>query len=508
LSRVLFSLRRQLLAITLLVFSLASVAILWSTREVIQQVGTSEARRDGQRSASLLSTALTSKVAERDLAELEETLVALVAKDQFVYLQVLDTTGAVLAGAGRTELAPEETGTSVHRFSAPLILEGRTYGQVRFAFAKDAELALVDLIFWRVLIACVGCLALAALGQTYLSGLATRRLTSLREGSERMAAGEQGVEIPDHGNDEMATLAQAFNRMSQALTDRERELRDINQQLEQRVEVRTKHLEEALKTLQLTQNDLVEAQKLSSLGSLVAGVSHELNTPIGNAVTAASALNDTLRDLTRQVESQAVSRKALVQGMATGREMAELVLRSTERASSLIASFKRMAVDETSQQRRTFDLRSTLEDLVRAFAPTLKRYRWLVQLDVPPGIAMDSYPGPLDQVVGNLLQNAERHAFAPDDAGTFSITAHMEGDRVLLTLSDTGQGMSQEVVGRIFEPFFTTRLGQGGSGLGLSIARNIVHGTLAGSISVQSILGQGTVFPINLPLHAPAAKAK
>ncbi len=505
-TRLLFTLRHQLLAITLLVFGLASIAMLWSTRQVVQAVGESEARRDGQRSGSLLSTALRAVVAERNLAELEETLAALVAHEEFVYLQVVDTNGAVLAGAGRVELIPQSAGNDIHRFSEPLVLEGRAYGQVHFALAKEAENLLVQLIFWRVLAACVGFLALAGFAQAYFTGLATQRLTTLREATERMAAGEQGVEIPARGQDEMAALAQTFNRMSQTLTDRERQLQDINLQLEQRVNDRTRHLEDALQALRLTQDDLVEAQKLSSLGRLVAGVSHELNTPIGNAVTAASALSDTLRDLTRQVESQAVSRKRLVETMATGREMAALVLSSTERASSLIASFKRMAVDDTSQQRRSFDLRSTLEDLMRAFAPTLKRYRWSVQLDIPHGIVMDSFPGPLDQVVGNLLQNAERHAFAPDREGTFTMAARAHGDRVSLTLTDTGQGMAPEVLARIYEPFFTTKLGEGGSGLGLSIVRNLVHGLLGGHMTVQSTPALGTKFTIDLPRVAPEFK--
>lgn len=507
-NRLLFTLRQQLVAITLLVFGLASVAMLWSTREVVLEVGAAEGRRDGLRSGSLLSTALTDKVAQRDLAGLEETLTALVANDDFLYLQVLDTNGVILGSAGPVVPENLQSDDSAHRFSAALVLESRTYGQVFFGLARDSEKQLVNLIFWRVLVACLGCLALAALAQAYLSGLVTHRLTALRLGSERMAAGGSRVEVPDHGQDEMAALAQAFNRMSQALTERERQLQDVNQQLERRVDERTRHLADALKTLKLTQDDLVEAQKLSSLGSLVAGVSHELNTPIGNAVTAASALNDTLRDLTRQVESQAVSRKNLVQTLATGREMAELVLSSTERASNLIASFKRMAVDDTSQKRRRFDLRSTLEDLVRSFGPTLRRYRWTVQLDVPPGIELDSFPGALDQVVGNVLQNAERHAFLPDQEGTFTISARLQDRQVHLSLTDTGQGMSDQVAGRIFEPFFTTKLGQGSSGLGLSIVRNIVHGTLGGHITVQSALGEGTMFDVILPLSAPDAKAK
>jgi C4-dicarboxylate-specific signal transduction histidine kinase len=509
LHRLLFTLRRQLLAITLLVFGVASVAMLWSTREVVQQVGQTEALNDGQRSGSLLSTALSANVAARNLADLEETLNALVANDAFDYLQVVDVDGGVLASAGHVErVSPLHPNADVNQFNATLALEGRTYGHVYFGLAKKAEHTLVDLIFWRVLLVCVGCLAFAAIAQAYFTGLATQRLTALRQGTERMAAGEQLVEIADHGQDEMAALAKAFNRMSQTLANRERQLQDVNQQLELRVVERTQHLEDALETLRLTQDDLVEAQRLSSLGSLVAGVSHELNTPIGNAVTAASALSETLRTLGQIVESHSVSRKALLQNIADGREMAELVVRSTERAASLIVSFKRVAVDDTSRQRRHFDLKSSLEDLLRAFAPNLKRYRWTVQLDVPTSITLDSYPGPLDQVVGNLLQNAERHAFAPDQEGCFSIAARQDGERVTITLKDDGQGMTADVLARIFEPFFTTKLGFGGSGLGLSIVRNIVHSTLGGTLTVQSAPGVGTAFVLTIPVVAPTIKAK
>jgi len=278
---------------------------------------------------------------------------------------------------------------------------------------------------------------------------------------------------------------------------------DLSRNLEQRVAKRTQHLEEALDQLRRTQDELVEAKKLGSLGSLVAGVSHELNTPIGNAMIAASALNDRLQALAKAAAGRSMSRSAMNEFIQVGQELSELVLHSTRRASELIASFKQVAIDGTSEARRSFDLGVALGDLVRAFGPMLKTQAWRIELDVPAGLLCDSYPGPLEQVVTNLIQNAERHAFAGRDGGLLRISAEAQGERVCISVSDDGAGMSAETAARVFEPFFTTQLGKGGSGLGLSICRNIVTGLLGGSLTVSSQLGQGSRFRIEMPRRAP-----
>jgi len=279
---------------------------------------------------------------------------------------------------------------------------------------------------------------------------------------------------------------------------------DLSRNLEQRVAKRTQHLEEALDQLRRTQDELVEAKKLSSLGSLVAGVSHELNTPIGNAMIAASALHDRLQALSKAAAGRSMSRSAMNEFIQVGLELGELVLHSTKRASELIASFKQVAIDGTSEARRSFDLGVALTDLVRAFGPMLKTQAWRIELDLPAGLLCDSYPGPLEQVLTNLIQNAERHAFAGRASGLLRITAEAQGERVCISVSDDGAGMSAETAARVFEPFFTTQFGKGGSGLGLSICRNIVTGLLGGSLTVSSQLGQGSRFVIEMPRKAPA----
>lgn len=290
--------------------------------------------------------------------------------------------------------------------------------------------------------------------------------------------------------------------------------------LELRVAERTAHLEQAnaelattLKTLQRAQHELVQSEKLASLGSLVAGVAHELNTPIGNAVTAASSLSHTVEVFAGQAREKTMQRSTITEFVSASTEMADLLLRSTQRAADLVSSFKRVAVDRTSEHRRPFDLRGVVDELLLTLGPTLKRSPWRIDVQVAAGIAMDSYPGPLEQVLSNLILNASKHAFAGRGSGTITVGAQVfsfeEGRAstepwVRLQVVDDGCGMEPEVMRRIFEPFFTTKLGQGGSGLGLSIAHTIVGTVLGGSLSVESSPGRGAVFTVEMPCTAPA----
>ncbi|MFY7864203.1 sensor histidine kinase [Roseateles sp.] len=501
-----YSLRKKLLLATALIFSVASLVILLAARLIVADAMAQETLRAGERSASLLSAALAPLLAESDLAGVDELGQSLVLRGDFTHLRVVDSQGRQVASAG--QLNQQEAKT----FERPLQLGTRSYGQAEFGIHRIGERQAARQVFWQLLAVCLGTLLLAAGLQVLLSRVLTARLADLHQGANRMAAGESRVQIEVKGQDELARVAQAFNQMSSTLSERfealrtaERGLQEANEALERRVALRTEHLEDALRKLHRAQAELVEAQKLASLGALVAGISHELNTPIGNAVTSASTLQSLLHETTDLVQAQQVSRRRLTEALAQGEQMANLVLRATQKAAELISSFKRVAVDDSSEQRRVFDLNAVLRDLVLSFGPSLKHKPWQIELDVPEGIEMDSYPGPVDQVIGNLIQNAERHAFKGQDAGLLSIRAHVsaDGEQVELRVEDNGQGMNSETLPRIFEPFFTTQLGQGGSGLGLSIAHTLICGLLGGQIAVRSEQGQGTCFTITLPLKAP-----
>ncbi|MDO9610457.1 MAG: ATP-binding protein [Serpentinimonas sp.] len=290
----------------------------------------------------------------------------------------------------------------------------------------------------------------------------------------------------------------------------ETELRSLNTELEDRVQRRTLSLEQAnnelqrtLSELRSTQDRLLQADKLAALGSLVAGVAHELNTPIGNAMLAASTLSESLRQFHQRLQ-QGLRRSdldAFVKQVGTADEIA---IRNLERAAELISSFKQVAVDQTSSQRRRFELAEVVHEILLTLQPVLKRSPFALEVNVPTDIWIDSYPGPLGQVLANLIQNALLHGLQGRSSGCVRIEAAIEeGERFRLSVSDDGKGIAQHLQDRVFEPFFTTRLGQGGSGLGLHIVHNLVTGVLGGRIDLQSNPGHGARFTIECPLVAP-----
>jgi signal transduction histidine kinase len=281
------------------------------------------------------------------------------------------------------------------------------------------------------------------------------------------------------------------------------ELALLNSKLEQTVAARTAELSKALENLQRTQDDLIQSEKLASLGSLVAGISHELNTPIGNAVTVSSALSDRARSLRSSFEDNRLKRSEFTNGLVALEEMSQLIERSANRAATLITSFKQVAIDQVSERRRTFDLSEVIEENLATLRTGIKHQPWVIDNQVQPGIICDSFPGPLGQVLTNLIQNSILHGFADREHGRIEISANVDNGLLQLVVSDDGVGMSTATAVRIFEPFFTTRLGKGGSGLGLSICHRITTTILAGELRAVSTAGSGTSFTLSIPLRTP-----
>jgi PAS domain S-box-containing protein len=286
-------------------------------------------------------------------------------------------------------------------------------------------------------------------------------------------------------------------------------MQELNTALEARVAQRTAELQGAngelsqtLSTLKLAQDQLVHSEKMAALGSLVAGVAHELNTPIGNGLTVASTLEHRLQAF--QATLAGGLRKSDLQGLLQDMQLAsEILVRNLGRAAALVASFKQVAVDQTSSQRRSFDLQAVVGEILITLNPALRKTACAVHIQIEPGIILDSYPGPLGQVLTNLINNAVLHGFEPEEQGKIEVLAWRSGLHVVLEVRDTGHGISADNLHRVFDPFFTTRLGQGGSGLGLHIVHNLVQSVLGGRIEVESQPNQGACFRMTLPLHAP-----
>lgn len=291
----------------------------------------------------------------------------------------------------------------------------------------------------------------------------------------------------------------------------EEELRDLNARLEERVASRTDELRQAnehlaltLRDLQQTQDHLIESAKLAALGNLVAGVAHELNTPIGNGLMAVSTLDERLRDF-RQISREGLRYSDLQRFTDAVASACAISLRNLERAASLLSSFKQVAVDQTSSQRRRFDLREVVDEVLLTLEPTLRRNRVDIVNQVDEGLMLDSYPGAWGQVLTNLVSNAVVHAFEPGQGGVVTIRAHAESDdSVKLTVSDNGAGIKPGLEQRIFEPFFTTRMGRGGSGLGLHIVFNAVTRVLGGQVAVRRVQPHGLCVEMRAPFAAPS----
>jgi PAS domain S-box-containing protein len=305
-------------------------------------------------------------------------------------------------------------------------------------------------------------------------------------------------------------------RAADELRAAQQALEEANLSLERTVVQRTTELQSAnaelsatLENLMQSKEALVRSEKLAALGRLVAGVAHELNTPIGNSLLSASTLAERTEEFSREASAGAGGAAALSGYAQDAREASRILLRNLERAGEIIRSFKQVAVDQASSQRRAFALDEVVEEVMLTHRPMLRGSRVEIRADIPSGLRFDSYPGPLGQVLGNLITNAALHGYDHGASGTVEITAGAQGkDRVRIAVRDRGQGIAREHLARIFDPFFTTRMGRGGSGLGLGICHNIVEKTLGGTIEVESQVGKGTTVITVVPLVAPVGAAR
>jgi signal transduction histidine kinase len=336
---------------------------------------------------------------------------------------------------------------------------------------------------------------------TYMGVTANARIIAL-------VIAENFKQLVSNGKKLTADLERRFSELKQS----DDALRDLNNRLEQRVVERTAQYDETNKSLQnmiakleLAQKELVQSEKLASLGSMVAGISHELNTPVGNAQMLTSSLENLFQQIMATVSSGQVKRSELDELLKSGIEMAALATKSTRRAVDLMNSFKQVAVDQTSEQRRQFNLRNVVEDNLATLLPNIKKQRKTIRFinHVGSHIECDSYPGPLGQIITNLTQNAILHGFDGRDSGTVTIASEELPDMILLTVTDDGVGMEPAVLVHVFDPFFTTKLGKGGSGIGLSISYRIATSILGGNLTASSVPGKGACFTLTIPNIAP-----
>lgn len=286
------------------------------------------------------------------------------------------------------------------------------------------------------------------------------------------------ITLIENRADEIGVLSRTFNEMAELIEQ-------YSSELESLVKDRTARL--------------IEAEKLAVLGSLTAGVAHEVNTPVGVSLTAATHLMERLETVQKLSAESKLTRSDFERFLNDAGETIGILITNLHRASDFVQSFKQIAVDQNKDDFRTINLREYIGEIIFSLRPKLKKTPHTVNLEVPADLFWTGYPGMLSQIITNLLINALMHAYPDGQAGEISIRAYIQNDKLILQFADDGCGIPEEDVNKIFEPFYTTKRDSGGSGLGLFIISNIVS-RLGGSISVSSKIKSGTTFTIELPL--------
>ncbi len=347
-------------------------------------------------------------------------------------------------------------------------------------------------------------------------------ISKLADATIQIAKGNLEPEVPENKDDEIGILTTNFLLMRDSIKyqikkleeennerlNTEKKLAKVNvelvrqkQNLEYMVNKRTSELQESLEVLKSTQEMLIESEKIASLGTIVAGVAHEINTPIGIGVTASSHLEEETKKITELCISNKITKTRFLEYTQQATLTSQIILSNLKKAANIINSFKQIAVDQSSEAVREFKIREYIDEILLSLHSKIKTTKHKIQVECTENYTLYNYPGAFSQILTNLIINSLIHGFENIDNGLIKIVVNKIGDDINIHYEDNGVGISKENLKKIFNPFFTTKLGSGGSGLGLSIVYNLVHKNLKGSIRCLSNpeAEEGTTFELLFP---------
>jgi signal transduction histidine kinase len=293
-------------------------------------------------------------------------------------------------------------------------------------------------------------------------------------------------------NNELLSLGKSFNLMTSTIKDQRHELHKINQSLEHKVKERTEELQNA-------QQQLILADKMASLGQLVAGIAHEINTPLGNAMTAMSYSEQELIKIKDKFSCKSLTAQDFNGFLDSTFEAVDLITSNLTKTSELVQTFKKVAVNQSVEELTTFSIEDHIQEVLTTLSPQLKQTTVNITLDLTPDLFIKSYQGAYYHIISNMITNSLRHAF-PDNRGSIHLSSELKDQLLVIIYQDDGVGMPDEILPKIFEPFFTTRRGEGGTGLGMYMTYNIVTQRLGGTIEVESQEDKGLKFTLILPI--------
>lgn len=397
----------------------------------------------------------------------------------------------------------------------PLIYNDKILGSLEMGFARQTSLSdLIQPISKAIVLQLISLFLLTLFLIWGVHRYITRHLEDINQQLQRKLSSGKHQRLKLNRlpmNDELATVVDSVNLLNE-MAEKELQLKDkvhtelatSNHKLKQIVNERTQSLQTALDELNNTlddltdtQSQLIESEKLSSLGALVAGVVHEVKTPVGLCITTHSFIKDLFKDLQKHVNEGNISKESFADYMENMEECVDILSKNLARTSTLVESFKHVSEDQAGEILRSFNLAQYLGEILFTLSPKLKTSGHCVQINCPDDITVTSYPGAFSQVIINLIMNSLMHGFEGISRGNITIQAEQLNGEITITYSDDGIGMSEEVTENIFTPFYTTKQGSGGTGLGMHLVKTIVEQTLQGNIKVQPS-AKGCTFVITI----------
>lgn len=319
---------------------------------------------------------------------------------------------------------------------------------------------------------------------------------------------DQNLSLEQEVAKKTASLSQIMLDLEQQKDDmviKQKELHQENenrQYIENELRKRNNELAESNQILQMAKDQLIDSERMASLGGLVAGIAHDVNTPLGVGVTAASFLQERLRALESAFEEKSLTGKTMQQFIGEAQQTSTLLLNNLNRASDLIASFKQVAVDQTSEAVREVNLKHYMQEVIHSLAPNFKNTQHQITVECEEHLNIICAPGAIAQIFTNMIMNSLIHGFEDQKSGMITVNISRQDDKVVIDYQDNGKGMPSRLISKHFDAFYTTKRGKGGSGLGTHIMYNLVTQALAGDISVESDVGKGLQYHIVFPVDS------
>ncbi|MCK7611315.1 sensor histidine kinase [Roseibium sediminicola] len=399
--------------------------------------------------------------------------------------------------------------------SPSTILHKDAIGQVYILIDRNTiSYEIVSTVGFIVTAIIIYLLLLAIVIRTVFRRLIGQPLSAIVEylSTPRLIEDPPKAELMPGRADEIGILSASLQSMVQRRHLDLQKIQEYQTNLEDLVAHRTEQLK-------LVQEELIQADNLAALGALVAGVSHELNTPLGNALMAATTIKDSTGYLSKELEQQSLSKEALENEVDRISETANIIEKTLGRARELVGNFRQVAVDRQSEKKRSFNFDHIIRETLATLQPTLKKTPFTVEMDLHADEVIDSYPGAVSQLVSNLVENAIKHGYEGRSEGVIKLSSRVvvpmergraspKDKKVIFKCQDFGVGIPEKNLKKVFEPFFTTKFGKGGSGLGMAICYQLVTEALNGTISVGSKVGSGTEFTIEFPAEAVIEASK